>query len=300
MLRLYCVKRLVILLTVAICVPVCADEAIGKYEFPQTRELVKFVRSAAALIAQKGAACFPEFKREGGKWFSGDRYVFVTSFDGMTLVNPPFPEALGKTLLDAKDPWGKPIVKLNASSLASAVDGTKEGWVHYQWPRPGSVKPEWKTTYVIQVDGPKGEKYIVGSGLYDMKIEKSFIEDVVNDAVDLIGKQGKEAFCTLNDKSSKYQFRDIYVFVMTDRGLELCNPGTPQIVGKNVWGYKSIDGKNVVQEMVKLVKNQGGGWISYIWTKPGDSNYYHKRTFVKGVEVDGQLLLVASGYYKQD
>ncbi len=280
--------------------PVCADDAGEKYEFASTRELVAFVRSAADLVAQKGEACFPELNKKGGKWYNGDRYVFVTMVDGLALVNPPFPDAIGKSLWQVQDSWGKPIVQLNVDSLKPGKNGKDEGWIHYLWPRPGSTEPEWKTSYAVLVTGPHGKQYIVASGAYDLKIEKIFIEDLVKNAVALIKKNGKKAFETLNDKSSKYQFRDIYVFVMTEKGLELCNPGTPQIVGKNVWGYKSVDGKNVVQEMVKLAKERGGGWVSYIWTKPGQNGYFHKYTFCMGVAVDGELLIVASGYYRQD
>ena len=280
--------------------PVCAEDADDKYEFASTRELVAFVRAAADLVEQKGEACFPELNQKGGRWYNGEKYVFVTTVDGLALLNPPFPEAIGKFLWLVKDPWGKPIARLNIDSLKPGENGEKEGWVHYQWPRPGSTKPEWKTSYALLVTGPRGKQYIVASGSYDLKIEKAFIEDLVKNAVDLIKKDGKKAFERLNDKSSKYQFRDVYVFVLNDKGLELCNPGTPQIVGKNVWGYKSVDGKNAVQEMVKLVKERGGGWVSYIWTKPGQNGYFHKYTFCMGVEVDGELLIVASGYYRQD
>lgn len=294
------IKALSVVLTIVLCTFADPVQATEKYEFAETRELVEFVRAAGELVSKKGKAAFAQMSHKGSKWYSGDKYVFVTTVDGIALFNPPFPGSLGKSLWQVKDSWGKPIARLNVDNLTLTENGQKEGWVHYQWPRPGSIKPEWKTTYVVQVTGPDGGQYIVGSGLYNMKTEKVFVEDLVNSAVELLKAQGKDAFKLLNDKSSKYQFRDVYVFVMTGKGLELCNPGTPQIVGKSAWGYKSIDGKNVVQEMVKLVEAKGSGWISYVWTKPGSSNYYRKHTFVRGVKLDGELLLVAAGYYKQD
>ena len=57
-------------------------------------ELVRFVRSAAALIEQEGETAFPKFREAGGPWFRGDEYV--------SEVLPPGsdPEPFMQRLLD--------------------------------------------------------------------------------------------------------------------------------------------------------------------------------------------------------
>ncbi len=192
------------------------------YQYQDTKNLVTLVREASALVEKNGEKAFSEFKTEGSKWWKGETYIFVVDTEGNMLVHPDT-ELEGKNQLGLRDVNGKPIVKRFIEEVSSYEDET-EGWSHYLWPKPGEIFPTWKTTFVKLVTSPSGKKYIVGSGGYDMSIERAFIEDEVKDAVRLIESEGTDAFSEIRDPASECIFQDVYVFVINQDGTELVNP----------------------------------------------------------------------------
>ena len=72
-----------------------------------------------------------------------------------------------------------------------------------------------------RVTFPSGKRHIVGCGIYNMRMDKAFIEDVVNRAAALIAERGKAAFDQLRDRTGPFVFMDTYVFVDSTDGIEL-------------------------------------------------------------------------------
>ena len=100
---------------------------------------------------------------------------------------------------------------------------------------------------------------MVGSGLYDMKVEKLFVVDTVDDAAELIRKEGKQAFQTLRDKAGPFRYQDVYVFVHDQNGTELVNPASPDLEGQNLLDLKDASGKMLVRETIKLLEAKETG-----------------------------------------
>jgi len=234
------------------------------YKYQETKDLVSFVRRASSLIEKKGEAAFEELRKK--PWFDNERYVFVDTLDGVEVLNPAFPKLEGTNLMNIKDSWGKMLVK-NYIREVSAYGKKSEGWTHYLWPKPGSKKESWKTTYLKLVKAPSGEKYVVGSGAYDMKMEPSFAVDEVKDACKLIREKGEDAFDIIRAMSREFYFKDTYVFVGRLDGVELVNPKFPSLRSKNIWDLKDVNGKLLVQEYISLAKAKGSGWVAYMWPK---------------------------------
>ena len=141
-----------------------------------------------ALVGEKGVegAC-AEFRKPDSRWFHGETYVFVNDMKGDSLCHPAKPSLEGRTLLDLRDPYGKPIVQIFTREVAD--DG--EGWLHYLWPRPGAgMNFNWKTSYVRAAKTPDGGQVIVGSGVYQMPMERMFVVEQVDDAAALIEAEG--------------------------------------------------------------------------------------------------------------
>jgi hypothetical protein len=44
---------------------------------PQAKRVKSMVDKAAALVNKKGTAVFPEFRKQGSEWYSGDLYLFA-------------------------------------------------------------------------------------------------------------------------------------------------------------------------------------------------------------------------------
>ena len=266
------------------------------YAYQETRDLVALVEAAAAAVQQEGEKVFPDFRKEGGRWFKGDHYVFVWDLKGNRYVYPPDLAHERQNLIDLKDVGGKPIGEM---FVAAATNKEGRGWVHYQWNRPLELEPEWKSTYILRATAPSGKTYLVGSGIYQAVMEKPFVVEEVEAAAELLQQEGRAAFVTLRDPKSRFFFHDTYMFVITEKGIELVNPAFPALEGRNLWDMQDINGKYMVREFIELARKKGEGWVTYFWPKPGAPQMPVKKvTFVKKVLVDKEPMIVAAGMYE--
>lgn len=271
---------------------------VKPYEYPETQELVQLVDDAAHLLTLKGEAALNEFRIPGSRWQKGETYIFVLDPNGKMLVHPD-PELEGKNQLGLKDINGKPIIR-GLLDAATALPDKPEGWYHYQWPVPGGLLPRWKSSYVRLVKVASGKTYIVGSGMYNDRMEKAFVVDAVMQAVGALEKNGKAAFQLFHDPTGPFIAKDAYIFVADMDGVELVNPAFPNIEGRKLLDLSDTNGKFLYQEMIRLVKTQDSGWIDYMWPKPGESVSTRKSAFVKGVVLGNQKVLVGCGVYLAD
>ena len=265
----------------------------GKYKYQETTNLVGLVNDAATLVSLKGDGAFKELMTNGSRWRTGDTYLFVSDLKGNIFVHEN-PSLVGKNLLDLKDRNGKPIIQWFIRK-ASAVG--QSGWTHYVWAKPGKTGPSWKTTYVKLAKTSAGQTYVVGSGLYDMKMEKEFAVEAVNDAMAQIGTMGKAAFPILKNKASEFVYKDTYVFVLDPNCNMLVHPASPELEGKNLRDMKDANGKFLFREFVQVVQDHGSGWVDYMWPKPGTTKPVAKTTFVSKVVVKGETFVVGTGIY---
>jgi methyl-accepting chemotaxis protein len=120
---------------------------------------------------------------------------------------------------------------------------------------------------------------------------------LVRDAAQLVRTEGEAAFPVLRDKSSGFIFQDTYVFVNNAKRVELVNPMFPRREGKCLWDLRDAKGNFAIRDMVKTVKDQGEAWLESEWPKPGENLPSIKPTFVKGITVAGELLIVGCGVY---
>jgi signal transduction histidine kinase len=147
-----------------------AAVAVGYYWYspkdsghvPKKDYVESLVKDAINLIEEKGEESFPEFRKEGGKWYHDDYYIFVWTINGVRVVYPPDPSGEGKNMSDLEDINGKPIGKLFID-IATSDQG--EGWIDYEWAKPGETKPSRKNTF-IKIAEFENIKYLVGSGYY--------------------------------------------------------------------------------------------------------------------------------------
>lgn len=268
------------------------------YEYEDTKELVQFVERAAGFIHLKGEAVWDDFRHLGSRWRNGDIYIFVLDEEGNMLVHPD-PQLEGKNQLDLKDINGKYIVR-GLLAAATAIPKKQEGWYHYQWFEPRGLLPRWKSTYVKSVLAPSGKKYVVGSGLYNDRMERAFVVDAVLHAVQEVEQSGQAAFQVFHDPAGPYILKDAYIFMADMNGVELVNPAFPNIEGRKLLDLQDSHGKFLYREMIQLVKTQGEGWLDYMWPKPGESVSTRKSTYVHAAKLDGQTVLVGCGVYLAD
>jgi len=268
------------------------------YQHEETRELVALVKGATELVRTKGEAAFDDLRVSGSRWRQGESYIFVLDSKGNMLVHPD-PAMEGKNELDLKDINGKPIIR-GLLGAAMTVPGKPEGWYHYEWPVPDGLLPRWKSSYVRLVTAPSGHSYVVGSGTYNDRMERPFVVDAVNAAVGQIEKQGTAAFPLFHDPTGPFIAKDAYIFVLDRKGIDLVNPGFPNLEGRNLLDLKDSQGKQLIREMFKVVQTSGSGWVDYMWPKPGESVSTRKSAYVSKAKMGDQWVLVGSGVYLAD
>jgi signal transduction histidine kinase len=273
--------------------------ALPPYTNPETRSMVALVEAAAREVATRGEASFAEFRRKGGRWFQGDRYIFVLDPQGNSYVYPPDPRSEGVNYLAFQDLGGKPFGRM---FVERSSEGEGRGWVHYQWqrPNPDDRRPVWKSTYVKGVTAPSGKRYLVAGGLYEAPMEKAFVVQEVEAAAALLARQGRAAFDQLRDRSGRFFFHDTYVFVDTPDGVELVNPAFKEVEGRNILELRDREGRPMVREYIRTAMEKGSGWTTYLWPRPDSSTLpERKTTFVRKVTLPGgETLIVGSGLYE--
>jgi signal transduction histidine kinase len=274
------------------------DAAGLEYQYEETRELVRLVNDAAELVHARGEAAFADLRLPGSRWRQAESYVFVLDTGGIMLVHPDAAME-GRNQLDLEDVDGRPIVR-GLIGAATTLADKPEGWYHYQWPVPGGLIPRWKSTYVRLVSTPTGARYVVGSGVYNDRMERSFVVDAVEDAVGRIEKEGAAAFRLFRDPIGPFMAKDAYVFVVDSAGVELVNPAFPSLEGRNILDVKDSHGKQLVREMLEVARSRGSGWVEYMWPKPGESVSTRKSAYVSRARMGDQWLVVGSGVYLAD
>lgn len=126
-------------------------------------EVVALVDAAAVLVEQKGRAAFPELRDPRGRFFRGENYVFVTTPEGLMLVNPAMPAVEGTNLLQVRDADNRALM---ADYIRLAMS-QGSGWVSYRWFRPTPPRtPMRKHTFVRKVVAAGGEVLVIGAGYY--------------------------------------------------------------------------------------------------------------------------------------
>ncbi|NQT03707.1 MAG: ABC transporter substrate-binding protein [Planctomycetes bacterium] len=272
----------------------CVASNTAVYEYEGTKQLVRFVDAAVEEIEKFGEEAFPKFREKGSNWFHDDSYIFVWGLDGMSYVYPPDVSGEGKNMLDLKDISGKSIGRM---LVKRATSPTGEGWVHYQWPKPGGENPVWKSTFIKRATAPSGKTYLVGSGKYNMECERIFIVNMVDRAISLLEKKGLAALDIIRSPSGEFIFLNSYIFIKDDKGNELLNVAFPELEGTNVANIQDSEGKYFVREELEILKTRDDYWMEYMWPKPGETKPSKKLSYGKKVVVDNRTLIVGAGYY---
>jgi PAS domain S-box-containing protein len=68
-----------------------------------------------------------------------------------------------------------------------------------------------------------------------------------------------------------------YFFITRLDGVEILFADRPELEGQNLLQMVSQDGKPVIQDMIALTRQAGGGFYEYQWTKPGAAGTGHRK-----------------------
>jgi cytochrome c len=113
-------------------------------------------------------------------------------------------------------------------------------------------------------------------------------------------EKGEEALKAFGDKAGEFVKKDLYVFIITEKGEVKFHGNNAALNGKNMWNIKDPDGKLFIQEMWKAA-SKDGAWVDYKFTHPVTKKIEPKASYV--IKVKGKGLdkeeIVSVGAYKK-
>jgi len=273
-------------------------DKLSGYMYEDTRELVALVEDAAAVIEQKGAAAFGEFGVKNSKWFNGRHYLFVYDLDGTCRFHPIEPALVGQDLLKFKDFDKRPVIAL-ITAVGKSPEPDAGGWIFYLWEDSWkSPVPRWKSSYVRKAIAPDGAVYLVGSGLYNMKIERVFVQDRVDKAAALILAKGRDAaFAELRDRACPLHVLDTYITVADSRADVVVDPSFPMLAKKrNIANFHDMTGRFITREISDGLKDKDSLWLVYSWPKEGGNRLARHMLYVRKVTTGGETFFVSADF----
>jgi hypothetical protein len=120
----------------------------------------------------------------------------------------------------------------------------------------------------------------------------------VRGAAALLAERGPAGLDTLRDASSEYTWKDTYVFVVDcDADEVMANPAFPSRQGGDIKQHTDYDGKQYGNALCETAGRPGGGWIEYVWLKPGGDVPLRKISYV--MSVAGQPYQLGAGIYDE-
>ena len=267
------------------------------YVYEETRRLVQLVNDAADLIEKDDKGALVQFSKRGSPWFNERNYCFIYDADGVCVFHPISTHLVGQNLGDLKDFYGKPIIR-QFTALAKRPERDAAGWFFYLWEEGTQFFPMWKTSYVRKAVTPSGRVLLVGSGVYNLRVEHEFVRLRVDAAAELLAKEGRdEAFRQFNDLASPFVFLNTYIFVLDMKGRALVDPAFPSREGRSLLDFQDAVGHLVVVEMIAKLRDAESAWVQYKWPLPGSRTPSRKVAYIRKVRVGDDTLIVGSDFF---
>ncbi|MBI9075350.1 MAG: cache domain-containing protein [Desulfatibacillum sp.] len=116
-------------------------------------------------------------------------------------------------------------------------------------------------------------------------------------AATLMTEQGvDEALKQIGDPNGPFVWKGTYVFTIDmEQATVSAHPINPKLVGKSLMGMKDTNGKMFFAEFINVARNQGEGWVDYMWPKPGEKTPSPKTSYV--LRVPGTNYVMLAGIY---
>lgn len=267
------------------------------YLYEETRQLVRLVEAAAARVEAVGEAAFVDFAQPGSRWLNESHYFFIYDSLGVCVFHPMSPHLIGRDLSGFRDFYGKPVIE-RMIELAERSEPAAAEWFFYLWEEGTQFFPMWKSSYVRKVSTPGGRTLLVGSGMYNLRVEREFVRRQVDAATELLRSEGREAaFRAFHDLSSRFVFINTYIFVLDTRGNALVDPSFPTLEGRSLLGFRDSAGHEVVREMLEKLSRADEAWVQYKWPQPGSRAPSRKVAYIRKVRLPDGDLVVGSDFF---
>lgn len=246
-----------------------------------------FEQAVKYMEANGPERAFAAFNNQKGKFVSKDLYVFVFDDKGTYHASGAAPETLvGLNVIDTTDAAGNPLFR----QMIEGVQNTPETSVRYMWLNRSTNKVEPKVSYVRKIGD-----YVLGVGYFAPRASAEAARAMLDEAVALVAKEGKEkAAARFNDRRAGFIRDDLYVFMIgVDSGVYEAMGMNPKLVGTNARDLTDAAGHPVVVEMMDKTKTADSATVDYVWRNPVTNAVEKKRSYIRRV---GNSLLGVGHY----
>jgi len=265
---------------------------LSKYEYRDTRDLVRFVYDAARF-AETDTNALEYFRDNRADYCSRDHYLYIYDLSGNNLFHAGMPELEGRNLRYLSDIDGKNIFDMIVDALADTSN--PHAWVHYSWWKPGSFFPVPKSSCHFSVCTPQGEDLIVGGGLNYPHEEKEFIRIIVDDAVALVEKEGESAIDSIDNPVSVYNFRDVRVFAFRPDNSVVISPVVQDsFLQVNLMAAEDISGNRPFELAVQQLENQDRAWQVFLSRNRYERQLVKKVIYLRKTVMSGETLFIGA------
>ena len=202
---------------------------------------------------------------------NGSGYYFINDLAGNNVLLPFSPELEGTNMLNLQDSKGGYPVKRGIELIQTKG----EGFLNWYWYQPdGHSKMKEKMGFIKSFE-PLG--WYIGTGTY--------LDDFTNTIQ-------KKTLAWINQV--RYG-EEGYIFVYDYKATTLAHY-KPENIGVNRWTFMDSNGTAVLQEFIRIARNEGSGFLEYVGTiRPSTGLPAPKVGYSRGV--DGWQWMVGSGLY---
>ncbi len=118
-------------------------------------------------------------------------------------------------------------------------------------------------------------------------------------ATKFLQDKGVSGFASLNSKDGPWVWKDSYVFAFDCRlDKMVAHPMRPDLVGRSIMQITDNNGKYIFKEMCKAGSQSRGGWVEYVWTRPGAGRVSRKLSYTLTADISFSTgIQVAAGVY---
>jgi signal transduction histidine kinase len=118
-------------------------------------------------------------------------------------------------------------------------------------------------------------------------------------AAKLLQEKGVSGLAALNSKDGPGVWKDSYVFAFDCRlDKMVAHPMRPDLVGRSIFQIVDNNGKAIFKDLCRSAQQARGGWVEYVWTKPGAGRVSRKLSYAVTADMAFSTgIQVAAGVY---
>ncbi|WP_432472975.1 cache domain-containing protein [Amphritea sp. HPY] len=208
------------------------------------------------------------------RFFNGRGYIFIDDMNGVCILLPTAPGLEGTSLYDNQDDTGHYIMR----GLIDAVRNPEQsGFSRYRWYPPENE--EEMADKIAYVERFQSYNWIVGGGDYIYRIEQDLQLTILRHL-----------------KNIRFD-NNGYIAVLKNNGVVQASAASPQLEGMHFEQFSNASDQESARRVLEIAKD-GGGYLYYDWTLPGQAKRGTKLSLVRPLK-HWDWILVA-GIYEDD